>query len=133
MRTLSRGILRGDHRRGWDRRGVAKGGFTVLCRRRGFRKSVLALATGVALFGGCVRKDFDAGATVYRYEPGAWVALLVGGAGLALLSLWIYRKSRPNRFIERVLLVGIIVPPIVAVAFVPKMVRDRIRVDADGF
>jgi hypothetical protein len=105
----------------------------VLRGRCGVWGSTLALATLVALSPGCVRKDVRGGETVYRYEPVAWIALLAGGGGLGLLSFWAYRKLSHIPQIQKYAFVGMIVPPLAALAFGPTMVRDQIRVDDNGF
>jgi thioredoxin 1 len=105
----------------------------VLRGRCGVRGSTLALATLVALSAGCVRTDVQGGETVYRYEPLAWIALLAGGGGLALLSLWAYRKLSDSPRLQRYAFLGMILPPLAALGFVPGMVRDQIRVDDNGF
>src|SRR5262249_23519214 len=106
---------------------------TVFRRRCGLRGSFLALATLAALSAGCVRKDVRGGQTVYRYEPVAWIALAAGGAGLPLLSLRAHRRLAHVPLVGRYTFPGMILPPIAALAFVPTMVRDRIRVDDHGF
>jgi hypothetical protein len=80
-----------------------------------------------------VRKDVRGGETIYRYEPVAWIALLAGGGGLALLSLWAYGKLSWSPRLQSCAFMGMIVPPLAALAFVPSMVRGQIRVDENGF
>ena len=106
---------------------------TMLRGRCGVRGSTLALATLLALFAGCVRTDLRGGETVYRYEPVVWIALLAGGGGLPLLSLWAYRKLSDSPRLQQFAFLGMIMPPLAALGFVPKMVSDQIRVDDNGF
>jgi acyl carrier protein len=102
-------------------------------RSLGVRWTGVLLVSLAALGVGCVARSDGDRETVYRREPLVVVALIAAGAVLPVLCWKAYRKSPDNGLIERCLLAGMILPPILALGFAPSLFRDRIRVNDDGF
>ena len=102
-------------------------------RSRGVRGTGVLLVALAALGAGCVARLDGGREIVYRREPLVVVALIAAGAVLPLLCWKAYRRSSNNGLPARWLFAGMIVPPVVALGLAPSWVRDRIRVNDDGF
>jgi hypothetical protein len=86
-----------------------------------------------ALGAGCAGGSDRGRETIYRHEPLAVAALIAAGAVLPALCWKAYRRSPDGGLMVRCLLAGMILPPVCALGLTPAWIRDRIRVDDDGF